>query len=66
MRIGVHDACEYALRALFFLYRLKSIAAIGLTWWVNDNIRFLANYVRTSLPADENIDIFGLRAQVNW
>lgn len=39
---------------------------IGLTWWVNNNIRFMANYVRTSLPEDENIDIFGLRAQVNW
>lgn len=39
---------------------------VGLTWWVNDNMRFLANYVRTSLPADRSIDIFGLRGQVNW
>lgn len=41
-------------------------ATIGLTWWVNDNVRFLANYVRTDLPEDRDIDIFGLRAQVNW
>lgn len=39
---------------------------LGLTWWVNDNVRFLANYVRANLPEDDDIDIFGLRAQVNW
>lgn len=39
---------------------------VGLTWWVNDNVRFMANYVRTDLPNDDDIDIFGLRAQVNW
>lgn len=41
-------------------------ATLGLTWWVNDNVRFMANYVRTSLPNDTDLDIFGLRAQVNW
>jgi phosphate-selective porin OprO/OprP len=40
--------------------------AIGLTWWVNDNVRFLANYVRADLPNDNDVDIFGLRAQVTW
>lgn len=39
---------------------------IGLTWWVNDNVRFLANYVRANLPDDRDIDILGLRGQVNW
>jgi len=39
---------------------------IGLTWWVNDNVRFLANYNRTSLPADSSISILGLRGQVIW
>ncbi len=39
---------------------------VGLTWWVNDNVRFLANYNRTSLPADFSISILGLRAQVIW
>jgi len=39
---------------------------IGLTWWLNDNVRFLANYVRMDLPASRNIDVLGLRAQVNF
>lgn len=39
---------------------------VGLTWWVNDNVRFLANYNRTSLPADSSISILGLRGQVIW
>ncbi|MGE3319605.1 MAG: OprO/OprP family phosphate-selective porin, partial [Candidatus Berkiella sp.] len=39
---------------------------IGLTWWVNDNVRFLANYNRTSLPQDFSVSILGLRAQVIW
>lgn len=39
---------------------------VGLTWWVNDNVRFLANYNRTSLPADFSISILGLRGQVIW
>ena len=41
-------------------------ATIGLTWWVNDNVRFLANFVRASLPDDSDADMFGLRAQVNF
>ncbi|MCS5712105.1 OprO/OprP family phosphate-selective porin [Candidatus Berkiella aquae] len=39
---------------------------VGLTWWVNDNVRFLANYNRTSLPADFSVSILGLRGQVIW
>lgn len=39
---------------------------VGLTWWVNDNVRFMANYVRTDLPQDFDVNILGLRAQVNW
>lgn len=39
---------------------------VGLTWWVNDNVRFLANYNRTSLPQDFSVSILGLRAQVIW
>lgn len=54
---------------------------IGLTWWVNTNIRFMANYVRASVPGataflengvvvppgdNINLNIFGLRAQVSW
>ncbi len=39
---------------------------IGLTWWVNDNVRFLANYVRTSVPSSHHVDSLGLRGQVQW
>lgn len=39
---------------------------IGLTWWVNDNVRFLANYVRTSIPNQQHVDALGLRGQVAW
>ncbi|MGD9591345.1 MAG: OprO/OprP family phosphate-selective porin, partial [Candidatus Berkiella sp.] len=39
---------------------------IGLTWWVNDNVRFLANYVRTSIPSSHHVDSLGLRGQVQW
>ncbi|MBS0287649.1 MAG: hypothetical protein JSR17_10155 [Proteobacteria bacterium] len=39
---------------------------IGLTWWVNDNVRFLANYVRTSIPNAHHVDALGLRGQVQW
>lgn len=39
---------------------------IGLTWWVSDNVRFMANYIRADLPIDNQLNIFGLRAQVNW
>lgn len=41
-------------------------ATVGLTWWVSDNVRFMANYVRADLPIDADMNIFGLRAQVNW
>lgn len=39
---------------------------IGLTWWVNDNIRFMANYVRMDLPFSSNVDALGFRGQVTW
>ncbi len=39
---------------------------IGLTWWVNDNVRFMANYVRTSIPSEDHVDALGFRGQVQW
>ncbi len=39
---------------------------IGLTWWVNDNVRFMANYVRADVGDDQDMDILGLRGQVTW
>lgn len=39
---------------------------LGVTWWVNDNVRFLANYSRMSYPDGVDINGFGLRAAVNW
>lgn len=39
---------------------------LGVTWWFNDNIRFMANYSRAGLPFDRDLDIFGLRAQAKW
>lgn len=39
---------------------------VGLNWYVNNNLRFMANYVYADLPNDRNLDIFGLRAQVVW
>lgn len=39
---------------------------IGLTWWVSDNVRFMGNYIRADLPIDNDLNIFALRAQVNW
>ncbi len=47
---------------------------LGLTYWVNDNVRLLANYSRINFAAvnnpfmqtDVDINAFGLRAQVNW
>lgn len=38
---------------------------IGLTWFVNNNVKFMANYVRMDLP-NIDVDSFGLRAQVTW
>lgn len=38
---------------------------IGLTWWVNDNVKFMANYVRTDLPGVD-VDALGFRGQVTW
>ncbi|MBS0289142.1 MAG: hypothetical protein JSS07_03765 [Proteobacteria bacterium] len=39
---------------------------VGLTWWVNDNVRFLTNYIHVSLPSDQDVDILGFRGQVAW
>ena len=43
---------------------------LGVTWWVNDHVRFLANYVHARVPVSLNnkntLHIFGARAQVNW
>lgn len=43
-----------------------SSTTVGLNWWVNDNVRFLANYARASLPQDIDADLFGISAQVRW
>jgi hypothetical protein len=37
-----------------------------VTWWLNNNVRFLANYARGSAGDKVNVNMFGLRAQVNW
>lgn len=39
-------------------------ATLGVTWYANDNVRFMANYSRTDLPNDLDTNAFGLRAQV--
>lgn len=49
---------------------------IGLTWWVNENVRFLANYSHmnyvdlhgtggVALP-NRQVDAFGVRGQISW
>lgn len=39
---------------------------IGLNWWVNENVKLMANYVRTSIPGGFDVDGLGLRAMVTW
>lgn len=39
---------------------------VGLNWWVNENVKLMANYVRTSIPGDFHVDGLGLRAMVTW
>lgn len=39
---------------------------LGVNWWINDNVRLIANYSRMSYPNDISINGFGFRAAVNW
>lgn len=47
---------------------------VGVTWWVNENVRLMANYARMNFPKsgsptfqnDIDINAVGFRAQVNW
>lgn len=47
---------------------------LGVTYWVNDNVRLMANYVRTNFGTvrnpfqtnDVDINAFAFRANVNW
>jgi len=39
---------------------------VGLNWYVNERVRFMANYVRMDLPIDIDLNVFGFRAQVSW
>lgn len=47
---------------------------VGVTWWVNENVRLMANYARMNFPrssspmfqTDIDINAVGFRAQVNW
>lgn len=39
---------------------------LGINWWVNDNIRFLANFSRMNYPNSVDINGFGFKAIVNW
>lgn len=41
-------------------------ATVGLNWWVSDNVRLMFNYIRADLPIDNDLNIYGFRAFVNW
>jgi phosphate-selective porin OprO/OprP len=39
---------------------------VGLNWYVNENVRFIANYIRSGFPQSTDVDMLGLRAMVHW
>ena len=45
---------------------------LGVTWYVNKNVRFMANYVHadiernTHAKGERSLNILGIRSQVNW
>ncbi len=43
---------------------------LGVTWYVNKNVRFMANYVHANIDrngsGEHKLNIFGIRSQVNW
>ena len=43
---------------------------LGVTWYANKNVRFMANYVHADIDrngfAERELNIFGIRSQVNW
>lgn len=39
---------------------------VGLNWYVNENVRFTANYIRSGFPNSTDVDMLGLRGMVHW
>lgn len=39
---------------------------VGLNYWVNDHIRFLANYSRINMPNSIDVNAWGIKGVVNW
>ena len=39
---------------------------IALNYYVNNNVKFRANYMRADLAGDNEVDALGLRAEVTW
>ena len=44
----------------------ENSTTVGLTWWVNNNVRFLLNYAHANLPNTTDLNLLGFRGQVNW